>query len=331
MKHHSIPTECGDCILLDIYCKIRDEIESNRERWETFARDCSQLDVFERVVKIDRVHLNRVDREKIMDEIFPFFFSHSLLAIPAETLKRVLIDKWDDIFPEFASDPRISKHHKWALRLEIISKFCQLSEILGAHLIAAQAVGDNYDNFYGYTSKLVEYDISDVVVFYQNVSTMSDEDLACIMAYPNIANQSEEGKELLEDSIFYLKADLSIIGEEYVKFKEFYNSYKHGCRLIFPESVKINGETFVACITFLTKKASPRRGGFFSMVGFKSEDFSSFFNLIEAINQILFVLINNRRERYLFSKGYSKDCSIYLYFPSDMKDLYRNRKVEFII
>ncbi|NIO20932.1 MAG: hypothetical protein GTN76_09380, partial [Candidatus Aenigmarchaeota archaeon] len=208
MSSKLAPLECLSCPLLIAHCKIQDEWESNPERWETFAEDCGKLDVIARMDNVDKASLNRFDRSTIMDEIYPFFFPSGLFSIPVETIKRVLIDKWDNIFPEYATDPQISNYYKWGLRLEIINKYCQLAETLGAHLIAAQIIGDKYENFHGYTLKLVEYNVSDVVNFYQNITHMSNEDLARIMGYPNIDGQSKEGKELLEDSLFYLKVTL---------------------------------------------------------------------------------------------------------------------------
>lgn len=135
----------------------------------------------------------------------------------------------------------------------------------------------------------------------------------------------------MADSILFLKTDLNNIGKEYIKFKELYNAYKHGCRLLHPETVTMEEEDFVACIMYLTKETSKRRGGKIDLIGFSNEDFSFYFTLIETINRILGVVFHNRKERYLFANRLSDNISIAIYFPRDIEDLYTTAEVEFII
>lgn len=327
----SLPDECRVCKLRGVFCGIDAALEQDAERWEAFATECSNLDELERIVKVEERGINRFDREQIVDETFSFFFSPSLLIFPVETMKRVLTDKWNDVFPEYASDPQTSNHIKWTLRLEVISKFCQLSETLAAHLMASEEVGNNYETFAGYTTRLIDYNVNDAVGFFQRLQSYEDEEISQIMCYPDSEGQSNRGRELLNESILFLKTELSVIGAEYIKFKGLYNAFKHGCRLLHPETMTMEGEDYVACIMYLTRKAAPHRGGQISFLGFPNDDFRSFYEHTENINRILGTMFHNRKERYLLSNGLSDSVSVALYFPKEFEEFFSTDEVEFAL
>ena len=67
------------------------------------------------------------------------------------------------------------------------------------------------------------------------------------------------------------------------------------------------------------------------MLGFESDDFSYYFDLFDDIGRILGSMINNRKERYLLTKGLSDSISIALYFPKDWEPLVKDSDVEFIL
>jgi len=325
-----LPKDCENCMLRPVFCDIDRMLELDASKWLPFATECGKHDAMDRIFNVEKAGLNKFDRGKILDETYGFFFSPSLLFFPFETVKRVLTDKFDKVFPEFNSEPA-SKHIKWTLRMEVISKFCQLAEILAGHMVASEKVGPNYQSYKGYTSQLIEYKVDDAVQLFQRISKMSDENLARIMCYPDKEKQSRKGKELLEESLVYLKTDLSIIGEEYIKFKELYNAYKHGCRLLHPETTTIDRENFAAFIIYLTKKTSPKRGGMIQGFGFPNDDFSSFFNLVENIGRILGVMTENRRQRYLLANKLSSEISVALYFPKLMDGLIEAKDIVFSV
>lgn len=327
----SLPEGCEKCMLRPMFCDIDAKLEEKPKEWITFATECSRLNEIERIVRVESKGINKFDRGQILDETYPFFFSTSLLVFPVETIKRVLSDKFNDVFPEYASNPQASDHIKWTMRLEIINKFCQLSETLAAHLMASKEVGANYDSYAGYTSKLMEYNIEEAVKFFERLPEITDDEISQIMCYPGKAKQSEKAKTLLTDSILFLKTDLDIIGKEYIKFKELYNAYKHGCRMLHPQTMTMEGENFVACVLYLTKKALLSKGGQLNLLGFPDDNFTSFFTSIDSIYRILGVMLHNRKERYLLSKKLLEEISVALYFPSEFGDMFADKEVEFVL
>lgn len=328
-----ITQECQNCLLLDFYCTIRKAFKDDIMKRINFMKECNKLDVFARMAKIEGAKVNKVDRHKIMATLLPFHYNLSHLSIPTETLKRVFLEKWDTVYPELSSDPHKSDFYKWAIRIELLTKFCQFSENLGAHMIAARTVTDDYTDLERYTSQLLDYKIADVVEFYKNIENSDLNFFSEIMAYPSLSKQEGDGREILKKSCEYLRDNLNFIGQEYIKFKGLYNSYKHGFRLIFPEDFYVEGEKFIAVVAFLTPKAAREHGGIIDFIGFETEDFSWILEMIDEINYALFCLINNRKERCLVSQGQQKSCSVNLYFPSDLRDLYAGKrdKIEFIL
>jgi hypothetical protein len=215
MTDVSLPEGCEKCPLRPMFCDIDAKFKENPEEWIGFATECNQLNELERIVRVENKRINKFDREQILDETYPFFFSTSLLVFPVEIIKRVLSDKFNDVFPEYASNPQASDHIKWTLRLEIINKFCQLSETLAAHLMASKEVGVNYESYEGYTSRLIHYNVKEAVKFFEHLPETTDDEISQIMCYPDKAKQSEEAKDLLVNSVLFLKTDLDIIGKEY--------------------------------------------------------------------------------------------------------------------
>jgi hypothetical protein len=52
------------------------------------------------------------------------------------------------------------------------------------------------------------------------------------MAYPSLLFQTKDNKDILESSCKIIKIILNLIGEKYDILRDFYNSYKHGYRII---------------------------------------------------------------------------------------------------
>lgn len=332
MTHASLPEGCKNCMLRPMFCDIDVQLEKASKQWIGFATQCNQISELERILRVESAGINKFDREQILDATYPFFFSTSLLVFPVEIIKRVLSDKFSDVFPEYTSNLQMSDHIKWTLRLEIINKFCQLSETLAAHLLASKKAGTNYDSYSGYTSKLIEYNVDEAVELFENLSEMKDEEISKIMCYPDKEKQSDEAKALLGDSVLFLRTGLNVVGEEYIKFKELHKAYKHGCRMLHPQTMTMEGENFVACIMYLTRKATITKGGQLNLLGFPNDDFTSFFRLIDSIYRILSVMLHNRKNRYLLSKELSEDVSVALYFPKDLGEIYANKTtVEFTL
>lgn len=101
--------------------------------------------------------------------------------------------------------------------------------------------------------------------------------------------------------------------------------------MLHPETTNISGKDFVAFVMYLTKKASPKKGGMIQGFGFPSDDFSSFFNLVEHTQRILGVMFENRKQRYLLANGLSSDISVALYFPPALDGLIDTNDVKFTV
>jgi len=217
-----------------MFCNIENMLPKDFKKWQTFATDCAKLNEKNRIVKVEQAGLNKINRGVILDDVYASFFSPTMLYFPSEVLKRVITEKFDAVFPELKGDEVAADHAKWTLRIEVIGKFCQLSEILAAHLLASEKTGNNFKSYEGYAAKLIQYGVSDAIAFYSRISTMSDSELITIMGYPELEKQKEKEESWLRRSLFELKFDLELIRGEYDKFRDLYNAYKHGCRMLHP-------------------------------------------------------------------------------------------------
>lgn len=289
------------------------------KKWQAFATNCATLNEKDRIIKVEQAGLNKINRGIILDDVYASFFSPTMLYFPSEVLKRVLSEKFEEVFPEFKNDPDTIDHAKWTLRIEVIGKFCQLSEILAAHLLASEKTGNNFKSYEGYASKLIEYNVGDAVNFYSRIKSITDPELVTIMGYPKLEKQKAKEKTWLERSLFELGIDLELIGDEYAKFKDLYNAYKHGCRMLHPKTATMDGEA-AGLIMFLTQKSAITKGGEVKMFEFPNDDFTSFFNLIQRIILILNVMLTNRRERYYLANNVQEDCSLAIYFSPSITE-----------
>jgi hypothetical protein len=101
--------------------------------------------------------------------------------------------------------------------------------------------------------------------------------------------------------------------------------------MLHPQTMTMEGENFVACVMYLTKKALPRKGGQINLLGFPDDNFTSFFTLIDNVYRILRVMLHNRKDRYLLSKKLLKEICVELYFPSEFGDIFANKEVKFVL
>jgi len=94
----------------------------------------------------------------------------------------------------------------------------------------------------------------------------------------------------------------------------------------------MNGTEAAGLIMFLTQKSAIAKGGEIKMFQFPSDDFTSFFDLIQKINLILNVMLTNRKERYYLANKVQEDCSLSIYFsPSITKPDEVEKDLEFTL
>src|SRR4030067_3681983 len=105
MPNNELPEKCTSCILQPILCSISNSLTKDYDKWSAFARGCGNLAEMDRIRQVEGAGINNFNRAAILDEIYASFFSPTMLYYPSESLRRVLVDRFDDVFPEFKSDP----------------------------------------------------------------------------------------------------------------------------------------------------------------------------------------------------------------------------------
>lgn len=126
------------------------------------------------------------------------------------------------------------------LRLMLISKYCHFAEILGATAIAFLNAKMK-SSFVRYSKDeeekkvldiLSSYTVGDVVNFYISISKRRISYIADFMGYPPLFMQEIEKQKILITSCNTIKEVLDLIRSYYIKYKDIYNAYKHGYRVI---------------------------------------------------------------------------------------------------
>jgi len=120
------------------------------------------------------------------------------------------------------------------LKLEIIMKFCHYAENFGVVAITFNKKFDSSEKeMIGLFDKIYEYEVSEVIDFYNEIPKCDLHFIAKFLGYPPIRLQHEEGKKKIQESCEIAKKELEIIAKNYLEFRKLYNAYKHGYR-VFP-------------------------------------------------------------------------------------------------
>jgi hypothetical protein len=96
-----------------------------------------------------------------------------------------------------------------------------------------------------FLSNLSSYDVGDVVNFYRDIGQKNNKYLYRLFGYPPPVFRSNEANLIFEESCKNLSLILNDIGNHYRKYIKIYNAYKHGYRIILPESVNNRYEFIV--------------------------------------------------------------------------------------
>jgi len=130
--------------------------------------------------------------------------------------------------------PELKVKAQGLLVLELVSKFCEAAEDLGAFAISlASELYMNALSPEEVWKKLAEYETGDVVNFYAAIKKRRPEYFANLHGYPPLTLQANGTRANLFRSCRQLAAFLGRVAELYEDLRELHNAYKHGMRVFF--------------------------------------------------------------------------------------------------
>jgi hypothetical protein len=193
-----------------------------------------------------------------IDEIFVNNYMYDALEYCIDILKK-LIDSYNAILKEPTTRSTISFEDKELydkklniLRYEIIARVCHYAENLGAFgyaFMKSDQIKDVYNLVCNYKVNWV-VDFYDPFLHSDNVilTDLQKARIKRVFAYPQPTTKLS--KRRIDSSIVNIKKLLSEIGSVYIgvsdpKFKESYNSYKHGYRILSSKDNKNKIEVII--------------------------------------------------------------------------------------
>ncbi|MDE1812750.1 MAG: hypothetical protein KGH85_07790 [Thaumarchaeota archaeon] len=130
---------------------------------------------------------------------------------------------------------------KELLRIELIANTIHYAETFASVLLAMQ----RYKRFHKF---LLKYQVAEIKEFYQNIPKRRSSYIAKILQYPQMYQvKSPELRNDFKKSIEDAHDELKILGEFYLNWLDFYNSYKHGFR-VFASKPNPDDDFTVSCI-----------------------------------------------------------------------------------
>jgi len=277
---------CEDCYINQFGLCLRDSVSSN------IVTKCRSYDMMKRVQYASENGLLPKKLDELFVELFWEFHNLYGLLLNLILLKRVFRDP-SKIFSDI-NDNLVKDN----LFIEILMKFCKIAEDLGAILYSKS------EDPYEFTKKYITYSVRDVVGFYSRIIDKKikiDE----LFYYPPINKQNnDKAKNTIRLSFIELKGNLKIIAENYLKYKEIYNSYKHGYRVRFQDvDMNIsNGadiDYYTKVILYYEARMIKKSPGVISMMSFKKFDDSNFnavYELCIGAIQIIKLFIHNYKQ-----------------------------------
>lgn len=164
-------------------------------------------------------------------EMLYYNYQHDGLGFTIDSLKQQR-ESLPTFYPKSTEEEKIKMLQ--ILKLEIIMKFCHYAENLAAVAITFNKKFDSSnEEMLGLFDKIYEYQISEVIEFYEKISDCNLDFIAKFLGYPCIQLQNEIGREKIVISCEFARSYLKIIAKNYLEFRALYNSYKHGYR-VFP-------------------------------------------------------------------------------------------------
>jgi len=290
---------CEECYINQFGLCQRSSVSIN------IISDCRSYDMMERAQFANKNGLLSKKIEEIFAELFWEFHNLNGLILNLELIRKVFNEP-SKIFSDVSE--QIVKDN---LFIEILMKFCKIAEDLGAILYSKS------EDPYEFTKEYITYTIRNVVDFYSKI-TDNKAKIEELFYYPPIDKQdNDKAKNIIHFSLIELKGDLRIIAETYVKYKEIYNSYKHGYRVRFKEVdqyiwIRDDIKYYPKVILYYEKRMIKKFPGAMSMMGFKKFDDSNFnavYELCISALQIIKLFIHNYKQFH--KEGNEKSIALF--------------------
>jgi len=291
--------ECIDCFINKYGFCNRKKVS------EDIIKECQKLDIFKRTFFANENNFLIQKIEEIFAEVFWGLHNLDGLSLTLEMIKRIH-DNPKSIFPDI--DVIKVKDN---LFIEILMKFCKMAEDLGALLCSKS------ENPYEFTMNYIKYQVKDVVRFYKHIQEDA-EDLKRVFYYPPVDKQdNKKAKSSLRLSFIELKANLKIIAENYIKYKDMYNSYKHGYRIRFKDADMQFGEGneakyYSKVIVYYENKMIRKFPGATSLMCFEKFDDSNFMAVYELCITIIYIMrVFNHNYKEFHREGGIKSITLF--------------------
>ena len=224
--------------------------------------------------------------------------SHHLLYVKSRIMKKVLDDP-DSFMTKSVEDKEQDLLMKGLIEIEIIATTVHYAEVFASRLIAMK----KYKRLQKY---LLEYEVKYIKEFYKNIKKRRSNYIANLLHYPPVhLLLNKERKKEFQVSIQDIHFELNKLSDFYLKWYDFYNSYKHGFRVFASKPNPYEDSIFAGHVNDSKKLNS-------FMVMIPSEDiekalgYCSFMLRILDETENIFVQRKIRKEKKVKMKIFSK-------------------------
>lgn len=168
--------------------------------------------------------------------------SHHLLYIKSRIMKRAL-DNPNFGLKKPIDDKELELLTGELLRIEIIATTIHYAEVFASRLLAMK----KYKRFHKF---LLEYYPSEIIKFYKNMNKKNSSYVSSLLQYPRMNRiLPDESKKEIEKSVRDVRLELNKLAKFYLKWHDFYNSYKHGFRVFASKPNPYDDFTLAGYIT----------------------------------------------------------------------------------
>ncbi len=151
--------------------------------------------------------------------------NHHLLFIKSRILSKEL-QKLEKKKTKSGLEKLVNRQEQELIRIEIMATTVHYAEIFASLLLGMK----KYRQFHKF---LLEYKVSEIIDFYKNLPKRKPQYVAKILQYPypnKYVDQRLHGD--LKKTISDVTIELKKLAKFYLTFRSFYNSYKHGFRIM---------------------------------------------------------------------------------------------------
>ena len=156
--------------------------------------------------------------------ILTMFQSYQWLHLKNQLLKKSRMD-----INEILEKEEDITNFQYHVDFEILMNTVHFAEVFAANLLALKSHNAGFHKY------LLEYNIYEIINFYENAEYFDYNYLCKLLGYPEIEYCDKEKKDMLKKSCNKVKKSIIEIGEFYLKYRKLYNSYKHGFRIAIVE------------------------------------------------------------------------------------------------